>query len=175
MFGDDYDLQLTTNGSHINSFPAELFKKFQAIEISLYGLTADEYLSNTGCFGAFNQVRAGCIMLSEADVDFRVALVINNDNWCQMEDYVRYAICVGTKRIGFALPSIGGKLLLDASDKWHLTAETKKMIYRKFRDIQNKLCTVHNNRPCKIGVSAIFGNVNTNARIFKIKCMHHLT
>ena len=131
-------MQLTTNGSRIISFSTELFKKFQAIDISLYGLTADEYLNNTGSFEAFKLVRDGCIMLSEADIDFRVTLVLNNTNCCQMEDYVRYAIELGAKRIGFALPSNGGKLLFDVPDKWYLTAENKRRIYRTFRDVQNK-------------------------------------
>lgn len=138
LFSSDYDLQLTTNGSRIISFSPELFKKFQAIDISLYGLTANEYLNNTGSRESFKLVRDGCIMLSEADVDFRVTLVLNNTNCYQMEDYVRYAIDLGAKKIGFALPSHGGKLLFDVPDKWHLTAETRRKIYRTFREVQNK-------------------------------------
>ena len=138
LFSSDYDLQLTTNGSRIRSFSEELFKKFKAIDISLYGLTSEDYLSNTGCFDAFCKVKDGCIMLSEADIDFRVTLVLNNENWNQMENYVQYAISVGAKRIGFALPSNGGKLLHGTSDRWHLTSETKRMIYREFRNVQSK-------------------------------------
>lgn len=134
---EDYILQLTTNGSRILSYPIELLKKFSAIDISLYGLTADEYLFNTGDARAFERVKAGCIYLSESNIKFRVTLVINNDNWHQMEDYVQYAIDVGADRIGFGLPSNGGKLLLDTPDKWYIVPETKKKIYRKFREIQN--------------------------------------
>lgn len=137
LFSNGYNLQLTTNGSRIFSYPLELFKKFEAIDISLYGLNDSEYLLNTGT-KAFEQVTVGCKLLSKANIDFRVTLVINNDNWRQMEDYVQYAINVGAKRIGFALPTNGGKLLLNTPDKWYISGDTKKKIYREFRALQKK-------------------------------------
>ena len=53
-----------------------------------------------------------------------------------MEDYVRYAIDVGAESIGFALPMQSGKLLTSTTDKWFLTDEIRKKIYRNFRYIR---------------------------------------
>lgn len=138
LFNRGYDLQLTTNGSQISSYPIEIFRNFQAIDISLYGLSEKEYAINTGNANAFELVKKGCNMLSVANIDFRVTLVINNHNWHQIEDYVRYAISVGAKSIGLSLPMQSGKLINKNVDKWYLTKETRKNIYKEFRNIQKK-------------------------------------
>lgn len=136
LFNDGYRLQLTTNGSRIVSLPIDIFKKFEAIDISLYGLSEEEYRINTGNANSFGLINEGFTKLKEADIDFRVTLVINNNNWHQMEDYVRYAIDVGAESIGFALPMQSGKLLTSTTDKWFLTDEIRKKIYRNFRYIR---------------------------------------
>ncbi len=138
LFEHDHVLQLTTNGSTILSHHIDLFKKFEAIDVSLYGLSPNDYLINTGNYDAFDRVKQGCISLSKANIEFRVTLIVNNDNWHQMEDYVRFAIELGAKRIGFGLPTNGGKLLLNTTDKWSLSAETRRKIYKNFRAIQSK-------------------------------------
>lgn len=138
LFHEDYALQLTTNGSKIVSYPIDVFKKFEAIDISLYGLSAEEYRINTGNANSFYLVKDGCQKLKESNINFRVTVVINNENWSQMEDYVQYAIEVGAESIGLALPMQSGKLLTSDTDKWSLSQDTKKLIYRKYRDIQKE-------------------------------------
>lgn len=138
LFHRDYSLQLTTNGSRIISYPIDVFKKFEAIDISLYGLSAEEYRINTGSGNSFYLVKDGCMKLKDSNIDFRVTVVLNNENWSQMEDYVQYAIEVGAESIGLALPMQSGKLLTTTTDKWNLSQDTKKLIYRKFRDIQKR-------------------------------------
>jgi len=138
LFHEDYSLQLTTNGSKIISYPIDVFKKFEAIDISLYGLSAEEYRINTGNGNSFYLVKDGCMKLKDSNIDFRVTVVLNNENWSQMEDYVRYAIEVGAESIGLALPMQSGKLLTSTTDKWYLSPDTKKLIYRKYRDIQKR-------------------------------------
>ncbi len=138
MFNDGYDLQLTTNGSRIVLYPIEVFKKFKSIDISLYGLSAEEYKVNTGNSDAYELVKTGCEMLSAAGINFRVTLVINNENWKQMRDYVMYALEVGAKEIAFGVPTSSGRLLNNNSGKWYLTNETKKIIYKEFRNIREE-------------------------------------
>lgn len=142
LFSNGYILQLTTNGSKITSYPIEIFKKFEAIDVSLYGLSASEYKINTGSSHAFQSVTEGCKALRSANIDFRTTLVVNEDNWRQMEDYVNLAIDVGAESFGFALPVISGKLINTATQKWCLSRETKKEIYRTFRAI----CDKYNNK-----------------------------
>ena len=138
LFKEGYTLQLTTNGSQITSYPIDVFKNFQAIDISLYGLSQAEYKVNTGNANAFNWVTKGCNFLASANIDFRVTLVINNDNCHHIEDYVKYGINVGANSIAFALPTYSGKLLNDKTDKWYLTKEKRKIIYRQIRDVQKR-------------------------------------
>ena len=76
-------------------------------------------------------------MLNGADINFRVTLVINNENWKDMNDYVRYALDVGANEIAFGLPASSGRLIIDKSDKWYLKKETKKKIYKEFRYIRD--------------------------------------
>lgn len=138
LFSDGYILQLTTNGSRITSFPIDVFKKFQSIDVSLYGLSANDYEHNTGSAQAFNWVTKGCMALKAADIGYRTTLVVNNNNWHQMEDYVRYAIDIGAESFGFALPMTSGKILNTTEDKWHLSKDTKREIYRTYRFIYDK-------------------------------------
>lgn len=137
MFSDCYVLQLTTNGSEITTYPIEVFRKFQTIDISLYGLSTEEYRVNTGNPDAYERVKAGCNMLCSANIDFRVTLVLNNENWHQMEEYVKYGVAVGAESIGLALPMQSVKLLNAPADKWTLTKETRREIYKEFRRIQD--------------------------------------
>lgn len=138
LFSNGYILQLTTNGSKITSYPIEIFKKFQSIDVSLYGLSAEEYKNNTGNSQAFYLVTEGCRALKSADINYRTTLVLNNNNWHQMEDYVRYAIAVGADSFGFALPMTSGKLINAADNKWYLSKDIKRKIYRTYRLICDK-------------------------------------
>ncbi len=137
LFCQDYIIQLSTNGSRIVYYPIDLFKKFQAIDVSLYGLSPDEYQINTGNANAFENVKQGCMNLKAASINYRVTVVLNNNNWIQMEDYIKYAIDVGAKNISFSVPMISGKNLSPSSDKWVISADTRKMIYKKLRWLQN--------------------------------------
>lgn len=138
LFANDFDLQLTTNGSRITTYSMEVFKKFQAIDISLYGLSGNEYKVNTGSAESYNLVMSGCRELKAADINFGVTLVINAQNWTQLENYVEYAIRVGAKSISFALPMNSGRLINSNSDKWFLSPETKKNIYKCYRSVSKK-------------------------------------
>ena len=68
LFNDGYRLQLTTNGSRIVSLPIDIFKKFEAIDISLYGLSEEEYRINTGNANSFGLINEGFTKLKEADI-----------------------------------------------------------------------------------------------------------
>ena len=144
LFSNGFQLQLTTNGSQICSYPIEVFKHFQAIDVSLYGLSANEYKINTGNAGSYEHVKKSIKMLSSSNIDFGTTLVINNDNWNQMEEYVKYAIDMGATNIAFALPSRSGRLLTTFSDKWDLEKKLGKKfienieIFKLFMVIKSK-------------------------------------
>ena len=141
LFSNGYLIQLTTNGSTIVSYPIDTFKRIQSIDISLYGLSAEDYKNNTGNADAFGKVCDGLKTLKNACIDFRTTLVLNNDNWSKMEDYIKLAIDLGATSFGFALPMISGKLMNTNTDKWQLATETKKSIYRSYRYICDKYKT----------------------------------
>lgn len=137
-FSMGYTLQLTTNGTNMARFPFDLYKKFQAVDISLYGLSNMEYFANTNSRNAFDMLTSSCLALAKADIPFRHTLVINEKNYEQMEAYLKYSIEVGAKSFGFATPTVSGRLINGNQSGWILSKEKRKYIYRKFRELEVK-------------------------------------
>jgi len=135
---DNFTLQLTSNGTNIDMYSVDLFKKFQGIDISLYGLNDDEYLNNTKNKEGFQKVLNGCRILKNAGINFRETVVLNNENRHQMEEYVKFAIESGAETLGFALPVASGKLIKSNNKKWSLSVDSINEIYREFRRLENK-------------------------------------
>lgn len=137
-FHDTYTLQLTTNGTNIAQYPISLFKNFQAIDISLYGLNDEEYLANTHSHHAFNDIINSCKKLSDSGILFRHTVVLNEENFNKMEEYLKLAIETGASSFGYSLPTKSGRLLQKDNKKWELSKQTKKIIYQKFRELEVK-------------------------------------
>ena len=70
-----------------NGYQTTAVKKFEAIDISLYGLSEEEYRINTGNANSFGLINEGFTKLKEADIDFRVTLVINNNKGHQLSSF----------------------------------------------------------------------------------------
>lgn len=138
MFQNGFLLQLTTNGSRIKSYPVEIFECFQAIDISLYGLSSKEYGENTGHPEAFEFVKENCCSLHERKIDYRITTVLNKHNMYNMENYIRFAIEVGASSVSFSLPMQSGRAMSTLDNKWNLTPEDRRYIYRSFRELQIK-------------------------------------
>lgn len=138
MLKDDFILQLSTNGSNILRYPISLFKLFDAIDISLYGLSESEYRENVGNGIAFTNVKKACQALANADIKFRNTVVLNNSNWKDMERYILFSIENGADSIAFSYPFQSGKLIDNIADKWNLNDKTKKEIYVLYRQLFKK-------------------------------------
>jgi len=138
LFRDDFELQLSTNASNIYKYPISLFKNFQAIDISLYGLSSDEYKRNVGNDQAFEVVKSACKALSNEKISFRNTIVLNSENWSLMERYIQFSMSIGANSIAFSSSSFSGKLLENQPQKWILTQETKRRAYILYRELYEK-------------------------------------
>lgn len=131
-------MQLTTNGTNISNIETNVFQAFQAIDISLYGLSNDEYFVNTKMQGAFDKLIESCRLLYDNKINFRQTLVLNNNNWKFMEDYLMLAIDLGATTFSFSLPVLSGKLLQSSNPIWSVSKDTTDLIYRNYRKLVNK-------------------------------------
>lgn len=137
-FSQAYTLQLTTNGTNLLNYPMELFKQFQGIDISLYGINNDEYFLNTKSNRSFDNLILACEKLSSSKIPFRHTVVLNHRNVSKMEDYLNFSISLGATSFGYALPVKSGRLLNSDSAEWSFTTDEIDMIYRTFRALNTK-------------------------------------
>lgn len=147
MLKGDFILQLSTNGSNIHRYPISLFKTFDAIDISLYGLSEREYQDNVGNGIAFTKVKQACQALAKENIKFRNTVVLNNNNWRDMEQYILFSIDNRADGIAFSHPFYSGKLIDDHVDKWNLNEKTKREIYVLYRQLFEKYGKIINIMP----------------------------
>ena len=95
-------MALLTNGSRLSKISLDILKKFNNIQVSCYGASANEYQEYTKS-GAFNSFCTGIKRLTAENIDTTIALILRKTNFRRLEEYASMFSDLGVKDIRFGL------------------------------------------------------------------------
>jgi len=87
-------IDIFSNGSLIDEEMADFLAEYppRSIDITLYGLSDEEYKAFVGIDGAFTKVKNALDLLQEKGVFFTTKMVVNQANLCDVDKYNRFAL-----------------------------------------------------------------------------------
>lgn len=133
-------LELNTNGILLEKMPAKILRLFDAISISLYGLSESEYKENTQNSSAFYKLKKSCEYIKKLGIRFNISVIVTKKKITQLEEYTRLAIELGATTLQFGTANaIGrGKELATEDSSWFLNNHEKRVLYREIRTLINR-------------------------------------
>ncbi|MBR3840070.1 MAG: radical SAM protein [Erysipelotrichales bacterium] len=103
LLQQSFEVNLLTNGSMLHNINVDVLKHFHDIQVSLYGYNYDTFLSFTKNSSAYNQVTEGINYLKNNKIPYTSVVCITQHNLNQLNDYVKFAIKSGSKKMKFTL------------------------------------------------------------------------
>lgn len=147
--GDDFKINLLTNGYLLNKIDSEILKKMSLVQVSLYGLNNFDYKYNTKVENGFDNVCKGLKKLKDNNIFTIVSIIVTNNNYYNLEEYIKVLINLGVDRVRFGKTSDLGRALNygDENNSWKLddfklenimnSMESLKQKYNKQIDIRS--------------------------------------
>lgn len=123
LLEDDFEVCLMTNATNLHNLDPEIIEKLDSIQISIYGLNPQEYKKITQNEKAFDNFISGLNKLNELNKDFKLSLIMHQENKDNLEDFIKFAAKHKAKTLKFALPMPFGRANIDqqSREKWTLS------------------------------------------------------
>lgn len=138
-FGSDFDLSLVTNGSVFNILPNEVAMKFSSVQFSLYGYSANTCAEFTHNSRAYSGIKSAVIKANQLNLNYQLCVTLGRDAIDKMEDYIKFCITIGVKKLKFGLPAAVGRAQLGiSSSQYLLSKENINYAYKKLRGLKLK-------------------------------------
>jgi len=109
-------IYLVTNGSHLKYLDSDTLDKIKSIQISLYGLSKEEYILNTNKDG-FNDVISGINRMNYENRDYILSITINESIDCKRLFNFLNMHSIKNVRFGFVFQTKRSKEVSDEERK----------------------------------------------------------
>ena len=138
-YATEYLINITSNGSLINSISIPIFKKINNIQVSIYGRNEQIYREITGKSGMFDRVISNLAMLRENDISFTIGINFCKDLCMHTTEYVKLLDSLNAKYVIFG--EVGNNGRGKDNEFWKIEKETlkrcKKIISKKMNTPNN--------------------------------------
>lgn len=114
-------LSLLTNGSLLHRVPMGTLKRFNDIQVSLYGASVEEY-KKYARNSSFLKVCENIRYLLQNEIDVTVAIILRKTNYRELTKYIDMLDEMGVKTIRFGLTKKTGRNSLP-SEEWDMSYE----------------------------------------------------
>lgn len=114
-------IALFTNGSLLDRVHIDVLKRFDFIQVSLYGNSDDEYK----CYARSNSFSKVCSNIKhvvDLGVNISVAIILRKSNYQAIESYIKLLHGLGVRNVRFGLTSKVGRNMATTSE-WDLSCE----------------------------------------------------
>lgn len=104
---DDFQIELTTNGSLINKNNIDVLSKIDTLQISVYGFSSESYQQFTGSqhHDGFRNFLTNLELAKSRCKDLTLAFVITQTNQNELENFADFCQTSGFNyRVGFSMP-----------------------------------------------------------------------
>ncbi|MCR5345464.1 MAG: radical SAM protein [Lachnospiraceae bacterium] len=134
-------LHLLTNGSRLVDVDDDILKRFEIIQVSLYGKSAEEYVKFAGNHG-FDKVCKGIKKVIALQIPIVIAINLREDVVDDLESYIRICEELGAKSIRFGIPLKSGRndgVIADwdiSSDKMAEFVNKNLILREKYRNMR---------------------------------------
>jgi len=134
-------LHLLTNGSRLVDVDDDTLKRFEIIQVSLYGKSTKEYEKYTGNLG-FEKVCEGIKKVTALQIPVVIAINLREDVVDDLETYIRLCEELGVKSIRFGIPLKSGRndgVITDwdiSSDKMAEFVNKNLILRENYRNMQ---------------------------------------
>ena len=138
---DGPKLHLLTNGSRLAGLDNEILKRFEIIQVSLYGKSVEEYLKFARNIG-FKKVCDGIKRVTDMNVPLVIAINLRDDVIDDLESYIELCLSLGVKSVRFGIPLKTGRnegIITDwdiSKGKMKEFIDKNKAVREKYKDIE---------------------------------------
>ena len=132
--------KLSSNGLKISEVSEDVLRNFEGISLSLYGLSDTQYKERTGNPNGYTLFKNSCMSLRKLEIPFTINIVLNKNNFTELENYVKQAIEFGAKVFHVGQPLLSGRLFSKSAsnDPWMLNLDEIRSVYRLLRILEVK-------------------------------------
>ncbi|MBQ1871506.1 MAG: radical SAM protein [Lachnospiraceae bacterium] len=137
---DGPKLHLLTNGSRLADLDNEILKRFEIIQVSLYGKSVEEYLKFAQNIG-FKKVCDGIKRVTDMKIPLVIAINLREDIIDDIESYIEICRSLGVKSVRFGIPLKSGRndgVITDwdiSPDKMKEFVDKNRILREKYNDI----------------------------------------
>ena len=166
-------IDVFSNATKINESLADLFSELppRSIDVTLYGLTDEEYKDCTGDTQGFTALQRGLKMLQSRDIFFTTKLICNKRNVQRVDDFCKFAYDYGAP-FRYNLVIGMGNNIMKSPDELMLTNDEVMNLERRdplrkkmFRYLAEECCNLPSDcegckrwsqYPCAAGMDKVF-------------------
>ena len=132
----DHNISIVTNGSMLFQHDDSILRMVSLYQISMYGCNMDEYAANTHYALGWNNLKSSIAKLNSLGCNYHLSVVINKNNYFNLEDYIRAAIDLGAHKIIFGTQTPVGRGMKNKSclsiDEYRIAFRLLKCMIKKY-------------------------------------------